>query len=399
MGKGWRVVLGILLVLVIAGASFVGAVLFLNERYAGMLAPDTGDAVLDKAAEVQQIIAAYFIDDYDENTLADGAAAGMVAATGDEWSYYLSADEYSDYAESMANAYVGIGVTIVADEDAGGMRIESVTPGGPAEEAGILVGDVLLSVDGEQVLPLGVSGTRELVRGEEGTTLAMHFLRDGEAYDVTVERRSIQTEVAACELLDGKIGYIRIENFDERCAEETIACIDEMVDAGAKALLFDVRFNPGGYADELVKVLDYLLPEGELFRSVDYAGHEEIDRSDADCIALPMAVLVNEESYSAAEFFAAALQEYEWATIVGSQTYGKGNFQSAFRLSDGSMVNLSIGKYYTPNGRSLTGVGITPDVELDLDDEQYAQLYYGVLEREDDPQFQAAIDELTQNIS
>ena len=172
-----------------------------------------------------------------------------------------------------------------------------------------------------------------------------------------------------------------------------------MTDAGAKALLFDVRFNPGGYADELVKVLDYLLPEGDLFRSVDYAGHEEVDTSDASCVELPMAVLVNEESYSAAEFFAAALQEYDWATIVGSQTYGKGNFQSAFRLSDGSMVNLSIGKYYTPGGRSLTETGVTPDVVVDLDDEQYALLYYGALERDEDPQFQAALDTLTQEIS
>ena len=148
-----------------------------------------------------------------------------------------------------------------------------------------------------------------------------------------------------------------------------------------------------------VKVLDYLLPEGDLFRSVDYAGREEVDTSDASCVELPMAVLVNEDSYSAAEFFAAALQEYEWATIVGSQTYGKGNFQTAFYLSDGSMVNLSIGKYYTPGGKSLSETGVTPDVVVDLDDEQYALLYYNALEQADDPQFQAAIDTLTQKIS
>ena len=148
-----------------------------------------------------------------------------------------------------------------------------------------------------------------------------------------------------------------------------------------------------------MKVLDYLLPEGDLFRSVDYAGREEVDTSDASCVELPMSVLVNEDSYSAAEFFAAALQEYEWATIVGSQTYGKGNFQTAFYLSDGSMVNLSIGKYYTPGGKSLSETGVTPDVVVDLDDEQYALLYYNALEQADDPQFQAAIDTLTQKIS
>lgn len=398
MKKGWKIVLALLCAVVIACASFVGAVIYLNGQYVSTLS-DADSAVQAKTTEVQDVIARYFIDEYDENALADGAAAGMVEATGDEWSYYLPAAQVAAYEESMTNAYVGIGVTIAVDEEAGGMRIEDVTAGGPAEEAGIETGDVLVQVEGQDVLTLGLDRTRELVRGEEGTTVSLHLRRGEEAYDVDVERRSITTDVTTCEILDGGIGYLKIDNFDERCADETIACINQMIDQGAKALLFDVRFNPGGYADELVEVLDYLLPEGDLFRSVDYAGREEVDTSDADCIELPMAVLVNEDSYSAAEFFAAALQEYHWATIVGSQTYGKGNFQTAIPLSDGSMVNLSIGKYYTPNGKSLTGVGITPDVELDLDDEQYSLLYYNMLDRADDPQFQAAIEALTQKIS
>lgn len=400
MKKGWKIVLAILCAFVIAAGSFIAAVQYLNTRYAAALSAREEDSpVQAKAAEVQEIIETYFIDDYDEDTLADGAASGMVDATGDEWSYYLSADEVAAYEESMANAYVGVGITITEDAEAGGMRVEEVAAGGPAEEAGIRVDDLLLAVEGEDVLPLGIDGTRNLVRGEEGTRVNMHFSRNGTEYDVSVERRSIETPVVTGELLDENIGYIKIDNFDERSAAETIAFVKDLIGQGAEALLFDVRFNPGGYADELVKVLDYLLPEGDLFRSVDYAGHEEVDTSDASCVELPMAVLVNEESYSAAEFFAAALQEYDWATIVGSQTYGKGNFQSAFRLSDGSMVNLSIGKYYTPGGRSLTETGVTPDVVVDLDDEQYALLYYGALERDEDPQFQAALDTLTQEIS
>lgn len=400
MKKGWKIVLAILCAFVIAAGSFIAAVQYLNTRYAVALSAREEDSpVQAKAAEVQEIIETYFIDDYDEDTLADGAAAGMVDATGDEWSYYLSADEVAAYEESMANAYVGVGITITEDAEAGGMRVEEVVSGGPAEEAGIRVGDLLLAVEGEDVLPLGIDGTRDLVRGEEGTRVNMHFSRNGAEYDVSVERRSIETPVVTGELLDGSIGYIKIDNFDERSAAETIAFVKDLIGQGAEALLFDVRFNPGGYADELVKVLDYLLPEGDLFRSVDYAGREEVDTSDATCVELPMAVLVNEDSYSAAEFFAAALQEYEWATIVGSQTYGKGNFQTAFYLSDGSMVNLSIGKYYTPGGKSLSETGVTPDVVVDLDDEQYTLLYYNALEQADDPQFQAAIDTLTQKIS
>lgn len=400
MKKGWKIVLAILCAFVIAAGSFIAAVQYLNTRYAAALSAREEDSpVQAKAAEVQEIIETYFIDDYDEDTLADGAASGMVDATGDEWSYYLSADEVAAYEESMANAYVGVGITITKDAEAGGMRVEEVVSGGPAEEAGIRVGDLLLAVEGEDVLPLGIDGTRNLVRGEEGTRVNMHFSRNGTEYDVSVERRSIETPVVTGELLDGSIGYVKIDNFDERSAAETIAFVKDLIGQGVEALLFDVRFNPGGYADELVKVLDYLLPEGDLFRSVDYAGREEVDTSDASCVELPMAVLVNEDSYSAAEFFAAALQEYEWATIVGSQTYGKGNFQTAFYLSDGSMVNLSIGKYYTPGGKSLSETGVTPDVVVDLDDEQYALLYYNALEQADDPQFQAAIDTLTQKIS
>ena len=400
MKKGWKIVLAILCAFVIAAGSFIAAVQYLNTRYAAALSAREEDSpVQAKAAEVQEIIETYFIDDYDEDTLADGAASGMVDATGDEWSYYLSADEVAAYEESMANAYVGVGITITEDAEAGGMRVEEVAAGGPAEEAGIRVGDLLLAVEGEDVLTLGIDGTRNLVRGEEGTRVNMHFSRNGSEYDVSVERRSIETPVVTGELLDGSIGYVKIDNFDERSAAETIAFVKDLIGQGAEALLFDVRFNPGGYADELVKVLDYLLPEGDLFRSVDYAGREEVDTSDASCVELPMAVLVNEDSYSAAEFFAAALQEYEWATIVGSQTYGKGNFQTAFYLSDGSMVNLSIGKYYTPGGKSLSETGVTPDVVVDLDDEQYALLYYNALEQADDPQFQAAIDTLTQKIS
>ena len=400
MKKGWKIVLAILCAFVIAAGSFIAAVQYLNTRYAAALSAREEDSpVQAKAAEVQEIIETYFIDDYDEDTLADGAASGMVDATGDEWSYYLSADEVAAYEESMANAYVGVGITITEDAEAGGMRVEEVVSGGPAEEAGIRAGDLLLAVEGEDVLTLGIDGTRNLVRGEEGTRVNMHFSRNGSEYDVSVERRSIETPVVTGELLDGSIGYIKIDNFDERSAAETIAFVKDLIGQGAEALLFDVRFNPGGYADELVKVLDYLLPEGDLFRSVDYAGREEVDTSDASCVELPMAVLVNEDSYSAAEFFAAALQEYEWATIVGSQTYGKGNFQTAFYLSDGSMVNLSIGKYYTPGGKSLSETGVTPDVVVDLDDEQYALLYYNALEQADDPQFQAAIDTLTQKIS
>ena len=165
-------------------------------------------------------------------------------------------------------------------------------------------------------------------------------------------------------------------------------------DRGATALIFDLRFNPGGMKDELVKVLDYLLPEGPLFRSVNYKGEEEVDYSDEDCLDMPMAVIINDDSYSAAEFFAAALQEYEAAVIVGTQTCGKANYQQTFRLSDGSAIAISTGHYQTPNGVTLDGIGVTPDIIVEVDEDTYLDLYYEKVEKADDAQLQAAINAL-----
>ena len=196
-------------------------------------------------------------------------------------------------------------------------------------------------------------------------------------------------------MLEGNVGLVTITNFDARCAEETIAAIESLLDQGAEKLIFDVRNNPGGYKSELVKVLNYLLPEGDLFRSEYYNGSDYTDTSDAKCLEIPMAVLMNSESYSAAEFFAAALEEYEAAVTVGEQTIGKGYFQTTIELSDGSAVGLSVGKYYTPKGVCLAEVGgLTPNVPVEVDEETFADIYAGLLEPAEDPQIQAAIDAL-----
>lgn len=394
-----KLLLVLVLVLVIAVTAVTTFAVTVTQMSARLAS--AGSAVTAKLGELSQYIDLYFIDEYDETALteaaADGAAAAMVAATGDRWSYYISAEDMDAHNEQLNNAYVGIGITIQVTD--GGMEVSSVTEGGPAEAAGVQVGDLLTEVNGESTVELGLDETKNRVRGEAGTTVNLTFLRDGERVELTVERADIITPVATAELLEGNIGYITIANFDYHCAEQTLACIDEMLDAGAEALLFDVRFNPGGLKDEMVEVLDALLPEGDIFRSIDYAGREEVDVSDAACIDIPMAVLVNEDSYSAAEFFAAALQEYGVAEVVGVQTSGKGNFQYTFNLSDGSAVALSVGKYFTPSGKSLTDVGVTPDVEMDLSYADYEALYYGTLDHADDEQLLAGLEVLREKIS
>jgi carboxyl-terminal processing protease len=348
-----------------------------------------------KLGQLEQLIDSYFINDVSDSALYDGAAEGMVAALNDRWSYYIPASQYQAYQEQMSNSYVGIGVTITVREDETGFDVTQVEPGGSAKEAGILPGDIIVEVEGQPVAQLGTNGARDLIRGDEGTQVSIGVLRSGEKLTFTVTRKTIQTIVAQGVMLENDIGLVTIKNFDERCAEESIAAIDALVQQGAKALIFDVRNNPGGYKDDLVQVLDHLLPEGALFRSEDYAGREAVDYSDADCLELPMMVLVNENSYSAAEFFAAALNEYGWAQIAGSPTVGKGYFQSTFKLSDGSAVGLSIGKYYTPNGVSLAEEGgLVPQIQVEVDEKTAAMIYGGLLAPEEDPQIQAAVKAL-----
>lgn len=345
-----------------------------------------------KLEQLQALLLQRYINGGDATALEDAAAHAMVGALGDRWSYYIPADEFAAYEEQKNNAYVGVGITI--QEDDRGYLIVKVTEGGPAQEAGLLAGDVIVAVDGTSVVGMPMEEGKALVKGEAGTKVNITVLRGRQEGTFVVERRTVKTVVASGKMLAGNIGLVTIENFNANCFNESKAAIQSLVEQGAVALIFDVRYNGGGYANEMVKLLDFLLPEGELFHTLDYTGKEEISRSDADCLELPMAVLVNGSSYSAAEFFAAALREYEWATVVGEATSGKGHFQVTYRLSDGSAVGLSIGKYFTPNGLCLEGAGITPDVPVSVDEATAAAIYAGTLDPMEDPQILAAIEAL-----
>lgn len=346
----------------------------------------------EKLDEIVALLNEVYVDGYDTDKLGDYLAQAAVAATGDRWSYYVSAEDYDAFVESNENAYVGIGVTVESSDDlTDGVQITKVTPNSPAEEAGIEADDRIYAVEGETVESLGLDEAKNRIRGEEGTEVTLTILRGEKKFDVTVKRASVEVEVVKYSMLDGSIGYIKINNFEANSADRTIEAIDTLREQGAKALVFDLRFNPGGRKDELVRVLDELLPEGPLFRSVDYKGNESVDYSDADCVELPMAVLVNGDSYSAAEFFAAALQEYDWATVVGTKTCGKANYQQTFRLSDGSAVAVSTGHYQTPHGVTLANVGVTPDEIVEVDNKTYLELYKEAVAVKDDAQLQAAI--------
>lgn len=394
MSKKSSVLLAVLLTAVIVFGLTFGYMYLQNRalsRQVAILKTDIGDR--EKLTEVRRLLDQVFIGEIDEDYMTERLCSAMVEGIDDEWSYYISADEYAAYEERVSNSYVGIGITIrLINETDPGFTLVEISPDSPAEKAGLKPGDVLVAVGGESAIELGIDETKNRVRGEKGTDVTITFRIDGEDRDVTLTRAEVKSINITYEMLDDGIGYIHIRNFEQDCAKDTIAAIEDLQSQGVRGLVFDLRFNPGGLKTELVELLDYLLPEGVIFHSETYSGKEELDRSDAKCLDLPMSVLVNVDSYSAAEFFAAAMQEYEAATIVGTQTYGKGYFQQCFRLSDGSAVNVSTGKYFTPDGDSLAGVGITPDHVIEISDEEYFDVYIGAMAHEDDVQLQDAIN-------
>ena len=375
----WRLLSYVLVAAIAAGLTF-GAVKLTSNT---------------KLTQLQKLLEQRFIGEVDSQKLEDAAANAMVNALGDRWSYYITAEEYAAYEQQKNNTYVGVGITIQIPQDGQSILVIKVEDGGSAKEQGILPGDRITHVAGQPISRTGTAAAQQAIRGEVGTTVDVTVDRAGETLQFTLTRKVIHTPVATGRMLEGNVGLVTIRNFNSKCADESIKAVKKLCNEGAQAIIFDVRNNPGGYQTELVELLDYLLPEGKLFCSVDYTGKEETDWSDEACLEIPMAVLVNGESYSAAEFFAAALEEYDWATVVGQQTCGKGYFQVTYQFSDGSAVGLSIGKYFTPKGVSLAEVGgLTPDVVVEVDEQTAALIYSGLLEPEEDPQIQAALEAL-----
>lgn len=349
-----------------------------------------------KLRNVAETVEKYYIGDYTENDAIEGAAAGYIDGLGDRWSHYYTAEETARILEDEANSYVGIGLTYSVEEESL-YTVLSVTLNGPAAEAGIHVGDVLAAVDGVPVEQLGEPNELSTyVKGEEGTAVSITVRRGSEELTFKMNRANVYNEGVEARMLENNIGYLAISGFDANVDVEFKTKVQSLIEQGAQGLIFDVRWNPGGFLEVMRSMLDLLLPEGVVISTVDKQGNVREYSSDANCITMPMTVIVNENSISAAEFFAAALQEYGVAEVVGAHTGGKGYSQQLIRLSDGSSINLSTTRYYTPKGTNLAGIGIAPDHEVAMDMD-YATFYY--LKDAEDVQLQKAITVLSEKVT
>lgn len=332
-----------------------------------------------------------FVGDYDKQAHLDETLETMVDALGDRWSYYLTAEEAQRVKAARSNVYVGIGVTVDRDTQ-DGLGLVGVTPGGPAEAAGLKAGEIIRAVDDITVTPETREEAIQAISGEEGTTVTLVVEgTDGARRTVEVERQTVHGVTVDWSMLENQVGYLQITSFYSGTADLFRQGVEELQAQGAQALVIDVRNNPGGYVTEVTDVLDILLPEGDTFIDRDDQGRETVYTSDADCVDLPMAVLVNESSYSAAEFLAAQLQESVGAKVVGEKTSGKGFAQVLFDLPDGSAMGLSTSRYYTGGGTSLIGVGVTPEPQVSLSEEKQEKYLRGELPPEEDDQLQAAV--------
>lgn len=344
--------------------------------------------------QAYRLVTGKFVGEYDQRTMVESTLENMVTALGDRWSGYLDPQEAQQVKTARANTYVGIGVT-VGQEPEDGLEILRVTEGGPAQAAGLAPGEIIRGVDGQAITAENRADLVNAIQGEAGTTVTLEVEgTDGARRTVEVTRQEIHGLTAAWTMLADQVGLVSIQNFYSGTADLVRQGVEELQAQGARALVFDLRNNPGGYVTELTEILDFLLPEGTIFISRTNDGEETVYTSDAACVDLPMAVLVNAESYSAAEFFAAELREAAGAVVAGEQTSGKGYSQMLFTLADGSAISLSTARYYTGSGISLIGTGVTPEPLVALSQEEAQRLLAGTLPPEEDPQLQSALEAL-----
>lgn len=318
-----------------------------------------------KAKIIYDTLSEHYVDEISDDELYEGIYSGMVNYTTDQYSYYIPAESYEDFVSGTAGEYVGIGIVVSVDENEN-IAIQYVIEGSPAEKAGILPDDLLVSVDGVKATLENYYDVIDMVKGEEGTTVDLEIYRPAQAMTMekTVERANIDTITVSHTMLDNDIGYIRISEFDSITYDQFKAALDELSDKGMKGVVMDVRDNPGGLLTSVTAVLDELLNEGVITYTEDKYGNKEYEYSTGDGIDIPVVVIANSSSASAAELFTAALKDRGVAKVVGETTYGKGIVQTTFPLSDGSAVKITTAKYYTPKGVCIQGIGIEPDDEV-----------------------------------
>jgi len=405
MYKKSSVIIGIIvIVLVTSIITFsIAAVVFLgpvfNNKY--QISFDTGSVnyeSIKKFNQARKALKDNYYEDVDENVLLEGAVAGMAASLDDPYTVYYTKEQMDKILEipkKSEETYVGIGVSIIADKDGIVTVVEPFT-GTPAYEAGIKQGDKIIKVNDEDVTALKDESTVvKLIKGPENTTVKITVYRpsEGRPIDFEVSRKKITVQLnIRSEVLQDNIGYIRLISFmDDKINKEFEEHLKKLLDQNIKALVIDVRDNPGGYYNKVVNIVDRIIPEGLIVYTEDRQKNVQEERSDKRELEIPLAVLINENSASASEILAGAIKDHKKGALVGTKTFGKGLVQNLLPLDDGSGIKITISRYFTPSGVCIHGTGIEPDINIDLD-EKYKYTPISQIPREDDIQLKKAVE-------
>ena len=390
---------GVLLVLICMAGTLFYTRWKITKLQSGTTASETSETldlnlsqVKHKTGEIEALINAYYLDEIDGQQVEDTLYTGMVAGLDDPYSVYYSKEELESMEEATSGEYSGIGATLSQDPDTKEITVVSCFAGTPAEEAGLLPGDVITGWNGSSVSDMELSELVSKIKTDPDEHLTLSIERDGEELEVELTRRAVEVPTVEYEMLEDQIGYISLLEFDEVTAQQFEDAMSDLESQGMEKLIIDVRNNPGGVLQTVCDMLDQLLPEGLIVYTEDKNGKRTEYTSDEEHqFTKPLAVLVNGNSASASEIFAGAIQDYGIGTIVGTTTFGKGIVQKIFYLSDGTGLKLTVAKYYTPKGHDIHKKGIQPDVEVELDEELQNQ---SSISQEEDNQLQKAISVL-----
>lgn len=397
--KRQRIYKTIMLVIVTVFLTFIITTICITNKYnlgetdlsTVLTSSSSGESLSKSIDYIDKILDEYYLNDIDEEKLKETALQGYVAGLGDPYTVYIPKDEMEEYTTTLMGNYVGIGIYMTANTEKNTIEVIMPIKGGPAEEAGILAGDTIVSVDGVKYTGEDIDIVADNIKGKEGTTVKLEILRAQEIKTFEITRRKVVTNPVLAEKLENNIGYIQITSFDEQTSEDFKIKFEELKNKGIKSLIIDLRNNGGGLLDESLKIADYIVPKGkELLITVNKDEKEKITKAEEDVlIDMPIAVLVNKNSASASEVLAGALKDLNEATIVGTTTYGKGVIQQLLTLRSGAGLKVTVEEYYTPNRNKINGVGIEPNEIVELPDTVSSVLNVG---KDEDTQLQRAIE-------
>ena len=317
---------------------------------------------------VMQFVERKYVNDVDTDTIINGAISGMVGSLGDPHSLYMDVEKYEKLKSQTEGSFGGVGI-VMSFQEKNKVMVSSVLEESPAQSAGILAGDQIMAVDGVSVTDYQPEETAAHIRGKEGTEVVLTIHREGaEDKDYSITRSNILFKTAAGEMIPEhpNVGYIRIASFSENTSKEFKENYDKLAAEGMKGLIIDLRSNPGGLVTSCVDIANMVVPKGDVVSIIDKSGNKEVYVSELEETKYPIVVLIDENSASASEILAGALQDTGAATLVGNKSFGKGSVQIVLPLLAGDAVKMTIAKYYTPSGRSIDGTGIEPDVKVEL---------------------------------